>query len=289
LTSKITELKKTETAGTELFECSRAIHDIQFDVLKRYLFPALPLLECNPGIVSQMWSLIDKYTYQVRYTIYEDWFTNLVSPSPKPKENLNPSMLMCLSEFLKQTKMFLKVLSNDKELDKMNSRIFARISHNCPLIVFNEIIKQLKIYNNIIPPVANSLSYVMNLGVEASIFLLLRHLSEFGKKTFKEEEGLVEPWLQNISHFVGLTIKRHHKVQSLLTQADLTPIFVYLANRLASESDYDIIHIVLFKEILSKMSGYETLYNYTDNQLASLSGGIALKTEAFRLAEQVRT
>jgi THO complex subunit 2 len=190
LTTKIAELKLTERPGSDLFECSRAINDIQFEVLKRYLFPALPLLECNPGIVSQMWSLIEKYTYQVRYSIYEEWFTTVVSTRLTLKEGLSPSMLMCLSEFLKQTKMFLKVLSNDKELDKMNSRIFARISHNCPMIVFNEIIKQLKIYNNIIAPVANSLSYVMNIGVEASIFLSPPSFVRVRKKDFQGRGGV---------------------------------------------------------------------------------------------------
>ena len=48
------------------------------------------------------------------------------------------------------------------------------------------------------------------------------------------------------------------------------------------------IDSVLFKEILSKMSGYEPLRDLTSLQFAALSGGIGLKTEAFGLAEQVK-
>jgi THO complex subunit 2 len=165
----------------------------------------------------------------------------------------------------------------------MNARTFAKICHNAPCIVLNEAVKQLRIYNNIIPSISASLAnYSLTLSVEISIFMILRHLSEIGKGIIREDEGLIESWMQNCSNFISLTIKKHHRI-------DLTGIFVFIANRLASDSDKESVFVVLFKDIITRMSGYESVSSFTQTQLSSLSGGIGLKTEAFGLFEQVRT
>ena len=147
--------------------------------------------------------------------------------------------------------------------------------------MLNEVIKQLRIYNNITQWISTSMAYSLALSVEVSLFLSLRHLSEMGKSTVRPEECRIEQWLQNISNFIGITVKRHHKV-------DLAGLFTYLANKLCSDSDYEAVNIVIFKDVLSKMSGYEIATGLTEKELAALAGGIALKTEAFGLTEQVR-
>jgi THO complex subunit 2 len=181
----------------------------------------------------------------------------------------------------------LKNLISDKEFDKANARTFAKICHNAPCIVLNEAIKQLLTYNNIIPFVCTSMTYSMQFSVEVSLFLSMRLLCEEGRQTVREEEGLIETWLQDLSFFIGLTMKKHHKVTGN-HQVELTGLFVFIAGKLGSDSDRDAVNIVLLKEILSKMSGYEIIPDLTSSQLAAMSGGIALKTEALGLAEQVR-
>jgi ABC-type Fe3+-citrate transport system substrate-binding protein len=57
---------------------------------------------------------------------------------------------------------------------------------------------------------------------------------------------------------------------------------------MSSDTDRDAANIVLIKEVLSKMSGYESVGDLTEAQLSAITGGIALKTEALGLAEQVR-
>lgn len=63
---------------------------------------------------------------------------------------------------------------------------------------------------------------------------------------------------------------------------------MFVAGKLGSDSDRDAVHIVLLKELLAKMSGYEFINDLTNAQLSAMSGGIALKTEALGLAEVVR-
>ena len=203
------------------------------------------------------------------------------------QDRLSPRLLYTQSEALRQTKLFLKIISNDKEVDKQNARIFAKICHNSPYLVFNEVIKQLRSFNNLIPGVSTSMAHLLNFSVEVALFLSLRHLSEQNRRKVREDEGLIEPWIHNLSQLVGSVVKRYHKVGAP-HQIDLTGVFVYVANRLYSDCDADYVYIVLFKEILSKMSGYEPLRDLTSLQFAALSGGIGLKTEAFGLAEQVK-
>ena len=50
----------------------------------------------------------------------------------------------------------------------------------------------------------------------------------------------------------------------------------------------DIINVLLLNEVLSKMSGYSTITDLTEHQLQSLSGGIALKIEAFGFTDSIR-
>lgn len=203
------------------------------------------------------------------------------------KENLTPRLLYNLAEHLRHTKVFMKNLISDKEFDKMNARNFAKICHNAPCIVLNEAIKQALTYENIIPYVCTAMTYTLQFSVEVSLYLSLRLLSEEGRPTVREDEGLIETWIQSLSLFIGSTIKKHHKVGSI-HQVELTGLFVFIAGKLGSDSDRDAVNIVVLKEILSKMSGYEFISDLTTSQLAAMSGGIALKTEALGLAEQVR-
>lgn len=121
-------------------------------------------------------------------------------------------MLYNLANSLNQAKVFLKNLISDKEFDKMNARQFAKICHNSPCIVLNEAIKQLLTYDNIIPYVCTAMTYTLQFSVEVALFLSLRLLSEESKSTVREDEGLIENWIQDLSLFVGSTVKKHHKV-----------------------------------------------------------------------------
>ena len=259
---------------------ANTIEKLKFSMIQNYILTGLPMMGCNPGAVAEVWALLDQYGYEIRYQMYEDWFSSLVANS-LTKKVMTPRLLYNLGEYVSQAKHFLKNIS-DKDVDKNNSRSFSKICHNAPCIVLNEVVKQLRIYNNIIPSVSASLAnYSLPLSIEVSIFMILRHLSEIGKGIIREEEGLIESWMQNCSNFISLTVKKHHKT-------DLTGIFVFISNRLALDSDKESVFILLFRDILTRMSGYESIQLFTEAQLGALSGGIALKTEAFGLSEQVR-
>lgn len=155
------------------------------------------------------------------------------------------------------TERFLKIISNKKEEDKSNARLFAKLSHNCPIVVFHHTLQQLKNFRNLIPVIITSLNYCSNLSLDIMTFLVLKNISRVGEKVLKEEEGTVKASFMNLTYFLGLLVKKHYKI-------DLEGIFVFLSNRLCSESFYDHLNIILLNEILAKMSGYEAFQNFTD-------------------------
>ena len=65
--------------SSELAAVAGQIEDIRLKIIKEYLVVGLPLLECNPGAVSEVWALMEVYDFHERYQIYEDWFTKLVA------------------------------------------------------------------------------------------------------------------------------------------------------------------------------------------------------------------
>jgi len=50
----------------------------------------------------------------------------------------NPDVLLNIGNSINEVSQFMKALRNDKEVDKLNARFFAKISHNCPWAVLNE-------------------------------------------------------------------------------------------------------------------------------------------------------
>jgi hypothetical protein len=59
-------------------ELAEGIEQIKFRIIKDYLVLGLPMMDCNPGAVSEVWDLLESYSYQVRYQVYDDWFCKTV-------------------------------------------------------------------------------------------------------------------------------------------------------------------------------------------------------------------
>ena len=62
----------------ELSAIAVEIEAIKYKLIQDYLVIGLPMMECNPGAVSEVWSLLQTYSYEIRYQVYEEWFTRLV-------------------------------------------------------------------------------------------------------------------------------------------------------------------------------------------------------------------
>ena len=168
----------------------------------RYLLPALTIFKCNPGVVTELWLVLQELDCKTRYFIYNELMT------------INQySNLILIENFgisLKEINKWLKRLAKDKI--KHNARTLGKLSHNNPTIVFNEIIKSIKSYPNQIVPMIGALNYSSNLSLDITMFLILRHISDPSKDKLKQNDANLEGWFLNISNFAGLFLKKNHNV-----------------------------------------------------------------------------
>jgi len=217
-------LSEDNCNNVELLRNLELVKNKVMDIIKTCILPSMTLFEANPGAVSLVWAVVNQFNYYTRYILYENW---MIEQTYK-----NPDVLLAIGQSINDVSQFMKALRNDKEIDKLNARQFAKISHSCPWAVLNEALIQLKTYNNLIPVIISAMSYSSFLTLDLLVFLTLRHLSETEKLKLREEDAMIDNWLQNLAVFIATLYKKHYKIE-------LKGVFVYLCNRLASEEKYD--------------------------------------------------
>jgi len=217
-------LSEDNCNNVELLRNLELVKNKVMDIIKTCILPSMTLFEANPGAVSLVWAVVNQFNYYTRYILYENW---MIEQTYK-----NPDVLLAIGQSINDVSQFMKALRNDKEIDKLNARQFAKISHSCPWAVLNEALIQLKTYNNLIPVIISAMNYSSFLTLDLLVFLTLRHLSETEKLKLREEDAMIDNWLQNLAVFIATLYKKHYKIE-------LKGVFVYLCNRLASEEKYD--------------------------------------------------
>lgn len=99
--------------------------------------PGQSHFKCNPGVVCELWNILKQFDHTIRYHYYNDLLLTNLYTHPL----LIDQTAFTLKEIIKLNK---KLIKSDK--DKYNSRQLGKISHNSPVHVFNEILKQVKAY-----------------------------------------------------------------------------------------------------------------------------------------------
>ncbi len=161
------------------------------------------MLKCNPGIVANFWSVFQEFSFQIRYNFYNEWIINV--------QFSHPVLIMKTAICLKDTKKWLKRLTKDKV--KQNSRSLGKLSHNNPIVVFNELIKTMKSYSNQISSMISSLNYCSVLSLDTTLFTILRAISDPNKDKLNNVSANLESWLLNIAEFTGLFLKKNYNVK----------------------------------------------------------------------------
>ena len=254
-------------------------------VMGKFLLPGMTLFKCNPGVVTEFWIAFQEIEYKTRYYYYNEWITNV--------QFSNPILVEKVVQTLNETNKWLKRLAKDKI--KHNGRTLGKLSHNNPVFIFNEIIKSVKSYPNQITSMIGALNYSSNLSLDINLFTVLRHVSDSGKEKLKQNDANLEGWLINLASYTGLFLRKNYNVtiiffiyfvkNNFMQKVDITGIFVYLCNRLGNNQTLDLI---LMKEIIAKMSGYDLFENLNEEQLQALAGGPCLQTESASLTSEYR-
>ncbi|XP_072398608.1 THO complex subunit 2 [Diabrotica undecimpunctata] len=223
------------------------------------ILPALSYLECNCCIAEDIWTLIKLYPYHIRYGLYSRWKNETYY--------LYPELLRKRADSEKQIKNIMKRVS--KENVKPVGRLIGKLTHCSPGFLFDYVLLQIQVFNNLISPVVDSLKYLTNLSYDVLGFCLIESLANADKKRVKLDSTSISTWLQSLSSFCGAVYKKY--------TIELSGLLQFVANQLKAQKSLDLL---ILKEVVQKMAGVDTAEDLTMDQLNALAGGELLKSEA---------
>ena len=229
------------------------------DLSKRLIVPALSFTKCNPGVVNEVYELINKFSTPTRYNIYAEWYSGQTSRLPDMKSAFDQARA--------ETKDVLKRIS--KTTLKPMARALAKVAYANPGIVFLVAIAQLESYENIVDAVVECARYFTYLAYDVLTWSLMSALGGTGRNRVQADGMLTSKWLAALSLFAGKVFKRY----SVLSP---TPVVQYVADQLRRGNSTDLI---ILEEITKSMAGIISDTNFNEAQVLAMAGGELLQAQ----------
>jgi THO complex subunit 2 len=231
------------------------------DLCKRLLVPALSFTDSNPGIVNEVWALIEQFSLTQRYNIYAEWYGGQISRLPEMKSAFDLAR--------SKTKDVLKRISktNTREM----ARALAKVAYASPGVVFTVTLNQIESYDNLIDVVVECARYFTSLAYDVLTWSILSSLGAGGRNRMQADGMLTSQWLRAISIFAGNVFRRYSFMKPL-------PVLRYVADQLRKGRSEDL---EILEQIIASMAGIRTDTNYGEDQLRAMSGGPILRAQTF--------
>ncbi|KAI1850117.1 hypothetical protein JX266_004496 [Neoarthrinium moseri] len=257
-------LRKLTAIGAKSLQGDKSPQNLERwrDLLKRTIFPALHLTTSNVDVVDSVWALLNHYPTEVRYNIYAECYEGSISRLPATTKAFKYARLDTLS--------LLKRLS--KENLTKSAKLMAKVALFSPGVVCKVALDQIEAYSNLIEAFVECTRYFTDLGNDVLVWSLMSSLG--GKQRSRTQEGsvlLTSKWLQALSKFSGKVFRRYSNV-------DPTPVIQYVNDQLSRGNSTDL---VIMRELITSMGGIVSDVDFTDAQLAALSGGEELRKQTF--------
>ncbi|KAJ8122217.1 hypothetical protein ONZ43_g1530 [Nemania bipapillata] len=257
-----TLVKKIASIGVKSLAEDRSPHNVLRwqDLLRRTLVPSLCLTNANVDAVAAVWDLLKNYPTQIRYNIYAECYEGSISRLEAMKQAFKAARSDTLAT--------LKRLS--LENIPMSAKKLAKIALSSPGVVCKVALDQIEAYTNLIEAFVECTKYFTELGYDVLVWSLLSSLG--GKQRSRTQETsvlLTSRWLQALSKFSGKVFRRYENVDS-------TPVIQYVNEQVADGNSTDL---VILRELITSMAGIVPDVDFTDGQLAALSGGELLRRQ----------
>ncbi|XP_055542329.1 THO complex subunit 2 [Wyeomyia smithii] len=228
-------------------------------LLDSAILPALSYLDCNCCVSEEIWSIVKLYPYQYRYSLYARWKNDTYL--------LQPKLIRRRGNAQKQIKALMKRVS--KENSKPVGRLIGKLSHCAPGFLFDYILLQIQIYDNLITPVVDSLKYLTSLSYDVLGYCLIESLEQVDRNPMQNDGTSISLWLQSLANFCGAIYKKYN--------IELSGLLQYVANQLKAHKSLDLL---ILKEVVQKMTGIEAAEEMTAEQISAMCGGELLRGEA---------
>jgi THO complex subunit 2 len=229
-------------------------------LLKRLLVPALSHTKANTSVVNEIYIMLRFYPVSVRYNIYAEWFEGQISRLP--------AMRIAFTRTRYETLAVMKRISKEN-LTEM-ARGLAKTAYASPGIVFSVALSQIEVYTNLTDGVVECAKYFSDLGYDVLVWSLLTSLGGKDRDRNNAEYVLLPSrWLIALSRFAGKVFQRYPNM-------NLSPIVQYVNDQLYRGNSTDL---VILKELIRQMAGIVPDTDFTDEQLAGVTGGQVLRKQ----------
>ncbi|KAH8271933.1 hypothetical protein KR044_011838, partial [Drosophila immigrans] len=239
-------------------DAEQSYYDI-ISCLDASILPSLLYLDNNCSMSEEIWAVLKYFPYHLRYSLYARWKND--------SYQLHPNLIRRCGLGQRDIKALMKRVS--KENVKPFGRLVGKYSHCAPGLLFDYILVQIQIYDNLIGPVCDMLKYLTALSFDCLGYCIIESLAMTGRGRFKDDGTSLSLWLQSLASFCGTIYKKYSIEMSGLLQ--------YVANQLKSQKSLDLL---VLREIVHKMAGVESCEEMTNDQLQALCGGEQLRGEA---------
>jgi THO complex subunit 2 len=232
------------------------LDDLIEDVAVKVLLPAVSLVPLSPVASCEVWSLLRCYKYPLRYRIY---FMS------RQTSNVGIEVNIRRASQIQDIRAILRRVTMDRV--KEDGRKIGRLALSTPGVVFHQVLQQLQSYSNFIEPMADALKFLTPLGADILAFLLMEALSR-PEDLVKSDGQNSSQWLSGLAAFCGGFYRRYG------FRTDLDPVLVYVQNQLRRNSPW---HLLILKELLSKMANVDVQEEAYDDDLVGLNSAPALR------------
>ena len=234
---------------------------IHYNILCAYL-----LVEKNNNTISSLiYQLLKLFPTSIRHLLY-----NFCEDEAYTQNSI---LMIKKVEIAEKVKYFRKRLSAKDS--KSDARALIKFAIHNPVYVFNELLQQIAIMDNLIISFIDSLKYTSDFMHDIIIYLLIKRFSSSRDKI--KDDGINEVnWLQSLSTFLSHLYLKYENL-------DLDITIKYIINVLKNGQTADL---VILKKIISLLGNINISEEISEHQLNSLAGSIILQKEAFNVEKK---
>lgn len=223
-----------------------------FDYFRNYLFPYIGCMEDNPVAVDKAFSVLQFFDCDERFNLYGE-LNQVIAKN-------NSFVRISFGKAEKATKDTLKRLSKENVGQMMKK--LAKISISNPLPCFLTIIQQIESYDNLNSLIVDTAAQFTRYGWDNMTLALLMRLLTAGRSNVLGNGLSDRKWIQSLASFIGQLCQRYpHKI-------DINSIISYFLKSLHTG---DNTQLLVLKEILSCMGGFQAITNLTQLQVNMIS------------------
>lgn len=250
-------------------DTSQENKEIWFNYFRNYIFPYMGWIQNNTVAIDKAFSILEQYPTEDRFNLYGELNQVLAKN--------NPYVKISFGKAEKATKDTLKRLSKENVNQMM--RQLARISVSNPLPCFLTIIQQIESYDNLNSLVVETASHFSRYGWDNMTLALLMRLSASGRSNFLGNGLSDRRWIQSLASFIGALCAKYP------TKVDLKTLILYVVKSFHAK---DNSLLLVLKEIISCMGGFQAITNLTQLQVDMISCGSDLAKIVFKTIGDLR-